>query len=127
MDNITFTEETVVPEQEQQAVVEHQFDVETQAPVEEETQAPTPEESPLAQEESPLAQEESPLAQEEPPLAQQLTSGDLIGIEVANENVALNLLVSFVNLAHSRNAFNLQESAKIWECIQKFIQPRPTN
>jgi len=120
MDNITFTEETVVPEQEQQAVVEHQFDVETQAPVEEETQAPTPEESPLAQ-------EESPLAQEEPPLAQQLTSGDLIGIEVANENVALNLLVSFVNLAHSRNAFNLQESAKIWECIQKFIQPRPTN
>jgi hypothetical protein len=103
MDNITFTEETVVPEQEQQAVVEHQFDVETQAPVEEETQT------------------------QEPPLAQQLTSGDLIGIEVANENVALNLLVSFVNLAHSRNAFNLQESAKIWECIQKFIQPRPTN
>ena len=103
MDNITFTEETVVPEQEQQPVVEHQFDVETQAPVEEETQT------------------------QEPPLAQQLTSGDLIGIEVANENVALNLLVSFVNLAHSRNAFNLQESAKIWECIQKFIQPRPTN
>jgi hypothetical protein len=103
MDNITFTEETVVPEQEQQAVVEHQFDVETQAPVEEETQT------------------------QEPPLAQQLTSGDLIGIEVTNENVALNLLVSFVNLAHSRNAFNLQESAKIWECIQKFIQPRPTN
>jgi hypothetical protein len=104
MDNITLTEETVVPEQEQQPVVEHQFDVETQAPEqEEETQT------------------------QEPPLAQQLTSGDLIGIEVANENVALNLLVSFVNLAHSRNAFNLQESAKIWECIQKFIQPRPTN
>lgn len=120
MDNITLTEETAVPEQEQQAPVEHQFDVETQAPEqEEETQAPTSEEAPLAQEE--------PQTQEEPPLAQQLTSGDLIGIEVANENVALNLLVSFVNLAHSRNAFNLQESAKIWECIQKFIQPRPTN
>lgn len=94
MDNITLTEETVVPEQEQ-PVVEHQFDVETQVP-----------------------------APEEKPLAQQITSGDLIGIEVANENVALNLLVSFVNLAHSRNAFNLQESAKIWECIQKFIQPK---
>lgn len=108
MDNITLTEETAVPEQEQQAPVEHQFDVETQAPVtEEET---TPEEAPQA-----------------PPLAQQITSGDLIGVEVANENIALNLLVSFVNLAHSRNAFNLQESAKIWECIQKFIQPRPSN
>ena len=103
MDNITLTEETAVPEQEQQAPVEHQFDVEPQAP--------RPEEQ----------------SQEEPPLAQQITSGDLIGVEVANENIALNLLVSFVNLAHSRNAFNLQESAKIWECIQKFIQPRPSN
>jgi hypothetical protein len=109
MDNITLTEETVVPEQEQQPVVEHQFDVETQAPVEEETQAPVEEETQT----------------QEPPLAQQLTSGDLIGIEVTNENVALNLLVSFVNLAHSRNAFNLQESAKIWECIQKFQKPPP--
>jgi hypothetical protein len=105
MDNITLTEETTVP---QQAPVEHQFDVETQTP--EETQVP-----------------EQPIEQEQPLLAQQITSGDLIGIEVTNENVALNLLVSFVNLAHSRNAFNLQESAKIWECIQKFIQPRPTN
>ena len=111
MDNITLTEETAVPEQEQQAPVEHQFDVETQAPV---------------TEEAPLAQEE-PTQTQAPPLSQQITSGDLIGIEVSNENVALNLLVSFVNLAHSRNAFNLQESAKIWECIQKFIQPRPTN
>jgi hypothetical protein len=93
MDNITFTEETVVPEQEQQSVVEHQFDVETQAPEqEEETQAPVEEETQT----------------QEPLLAQQLTSGDLIRIEVTNENVALNLLVSFVNLAHSRNAFNLQ-------------------
>jgi hypothetical protein len=104
MDNITLTEETTVTP----APVEHQFDVETQAP--EETQVP-----------------EQPIEQEQPPLEQQISSGDLIGIEVANENVALNLLVSFVNLAHSRNAFNLQESAKIWECIQKFIQPRPTN
>ena len=97
MDNITLTEETSAPEETQtqeQPAVEHQFDVETQA------------------------------SEEQTPLAQQITSGDLIGVEVENENVALNLLVSFVNLAHSRNAFNLQESAKIWECIQKFIQPK---
>lgn len=110
MDNITLTEETTVPQEEQQAQVEHQFDAETQAPAPEESQLP-----------------EQPIQEEQPPLAKQITSGDLIGIEVTNENVALNLLVSFVNLAHSRNAFNLQESAKIWECIQKFIQPRPTN
>jgi len=115
MDNITLTEETSAPQE--QPVVEHQFDVETQASAEEEE----------AQEQTPLAQQQTPLAQQQTPLAQQITSGDLIGVEVENENVALNLLVSFVNLAHSRNAFNLQESAKIWECIQKFIQPRPTN
>lgn len=98
MDNITLTEEEITAFEEiQHREAHHQFDIETQTSVPEESQTP---------------------------LAKQITSGDLIGVEVENENVALNLLVSFVNLAHSRNAFNLQESAKIWECIQKFVQPR---
>jgi len=29
-------------------------------------------------------------------------------------------LVTFVNLAQKRGAFNLKESSKIWECIQQF-------
>ena len=44
----------------------------------------------------------------------------LTDIEVKDENVALNLLVSFLNLAQRRGAYNMQESAKIWECIAKF-------
>ena len=44
----------------------------------------------------------------------------LTEIEVTNENVALNLLVSFLNLAQRRGVFNMQESAKIWECVSKF-------
>ena len=44
----------------------------------------------------------------------------LVDISVDNENVALNVLVGFCNLAQQRGIFNLQESAKIWECIQKF-------
>jgi hypothetical protein len=44
----------------------------------------------------------------------------LTDIEVKDENVALNLFVSFLNLAQRRGAFNMQESSKIWECIQKF-------
>ena len=48
------------------------------------------------------------------------TSVSLTDIEVKDENVALNLFVSFLNLAQRRGAFNMQESAKIWECIQKF-------
>jgi len=44
----------------------------------------------------------------------------LTDIEVKDENIALNLFVSFLNLAQRRGAFNMQESSKIWECIQKF-------
>ena len=44
----------------------------------------------------------------------------LVDVPVSNENMALNLLVSFVHLAQRRGAFNIDESAKIFECIKKF-------
>ncbi len=44
----------------------------------------------------------------------------LTDIVITDENVALNLMVSFLSLANMRGCFNLNESAKIWECIQKF-------
>jgi hypothetical protein len=44
----------------------------------------------------------------------------LVDIPVTDENVALNLLVSFVSLAQNRGVFTIEESAKIWECIKKF-------
>ena len=47
----------------------------------------------------------------------------LVDVEVTNENMALNLLVSFVHLAQRRGAFNIDESAKIYECIKKFQKP----
>jgi hypothetical protein len=56
-------------------------------------------------------QEEKPLDKQEP---------KLVDIPVTNENMALNLLVSFVHLAQRRGAFNIDESAKIFECIKKF-------
>ena len=57
---------------------------------------------------------ESQQAQENP------TPVKLTEIEVTDENVALNLLVSFISLAQKRGAFTIDESAKIWECIKKF-------
>ncbi len=48
----------------------------------------------------------------------------LTDVEVKDENVALNLFVSFLNLAQRRGAFNMEESAKIWECIQRFQKPK---
>jgi len=31
------------------------------------------------------------------------------------------VMVSFLNVAQKRGAFSFDESAKIWECIKKFI------
>ena len=44
----------------------------------------------------------------------------LVDLQVTDENIALNIMVSFLNLAHKRGVFSLDESAKIWECINKF-------
>ena len=44
----------------------------------------------------------------------------LTEIQVTDENIALNLIVSFLNLAQRRGTFSIDESSKIWECIKKF-------
>jgi hypothetical protein len=44
----------------------------------------------------------------------------LVDIEVTDEIVALNLIVSFMNLAQRRGAFTIDESSKLWECVKKF-------
>jgi hypothetical protein len=46
----------------------------------------------------------------------------LVDIEIKDQNTALNLMVSFITLAHKRGAFAIDESAKIWECIKMFQQ-----
>jgi hypothetical protein len=49
----------------------------------------------------------------------------LIDVPIMDENIALNVLVSFLNVAQKRGVFSIAESAKIFECIQKFVQPVP--
>jgi hypothetical protein len=49
----------------------------------------------------------------------------LTEVKIVDENTALNVMVSFLNLAQKRGTFSIDESAKIWECIQKFIQQQP--
>jgi hypothetical protein len=50
-----------------------------------------------------------------------IVNNDLLNVQVTDENVALNVMVSFLNVAQKRGVFSFDESAKIWECIQKFI------
>jgi len=47
---------------------------------------------------------------------------NLTEINVTNENEALNMMVSFLHIAQKRGTFNMQESAKIWECIKMFMK-----
>ncbi len=47
---------------------------------------------------------------------------NLNDVKITNENEALNMLVSFLHIAQKRGVFNLQESAKIWECVQMFMK-----
>ena len=49
----------------------------------------------------------------------------LLSIQINDENTALNVLVSFINLAQRRGVFSIDESAKIWECITKFQKSNP--
>jgi len=47
----------------------------------------------------------------------------LVDIPISDENTALNVMVSFLTLAHKRGAFGIDESSKIWECIKIFQKP----
>ena len=64
--------------------------------------------------------EESAAVEVEESAAAEETKINILDIEITSENIALNVLVTFINLAQKRGAFDVRESAKIWECIQKF-------
>ena len=44
----------------------------------------------------------------------------LVDVPVNTQQDALQLIVTFLNLAQKRGAFTLDESAKLWECIKSF-------
>jgi hypothetical protein len=45
----------------------------------------------------------------------------LTDVEITNENMALNVIVSFLGVAQKRGSFSIAESAKIYECIKMFV------
>ena len=50
----------------------------------------------------------------------QQVRAQLITIPVTNENQALNIMVSYLNICQRSGIFSLEESAKIFECIKIF-------
>ncbi len=65
-------------------------------------------------------QPEQPQPQQQQQQKQQQLN--LADVEIIDENTALNVMVSFIHLAQKRGAFNLQESAKAWECVKVFMR-----
>jgi len=57
-----------------------------------------------------------------PPAPQQIK---LVNVPITDENSAFNLIINFLNLAQRRGSFTMDESAKIWECINKFQKASP--
>tara|TARA_B100001093_G_scaffold152131_1_gene144904 strand:- start:828 stop:1034 length:207 start_codon:yes stop_codon:yes gene_type:complete len=53
---------------------------------------------------------------------EQVKEVKLVDVPIDSPNTALNVLVSFLNLAQKRGAFGMDESAKIWECVKAFQQ-----
>ena len=60
--------------------------------------------------------------EKEQPKQQQPQQPNITDVEIRDENIALNVMVSFLHLAQKRGAFNLQESAKVWECVKMFMK-----
>ncbi len=67
-------------------------------------------------------EKEQPQQQEQQQPQQPQQQPNITDVEIRDEHTALNVMVSFLHLAQKRGAFNLQESAKVWECVKIFMK-----
>ena len=57
-----------------------------------------------------------------PPTNEEVKEVKLVDVPIDSPNTALNVIVSFLNLAQKRGVFGIDESAKIWDCVKMFQQ-----
>ena len=55
------------------------------------------------------------------PAAAEQPKINLADIKITDQNMALNMLVGFLNIAQRRGAFGMDESAKVWEAVKWFV------
>jgi len=65
--------------------------------------------------------------QQEAQQQQQQQTVSILDVNVNDENTALNVMVQFLTIAQKRGAFNIPESAKIYECLQMFTKKSTTS
>ena len=54
---------------------------------------------------------------------EQVKEINIMDVPVSNQNIALNVMVFFLNSAQRRGAFSMDESAKVWEAVKMFATP----
>jgi len=72
-------------------------------------------------------QQEAQQQQQEAQQQQQQQTVSILDVNVNDENTALNVMVQFLTIAQKRGAFNIPESAKIYECLQMFTKKSTTS
>ena len=70
--------------------------------------------------ENPNSLESTPLAPPPPSNPSSSSEPKITDVAITDQNVALNVMVGFLTLAHKRGSFSIEESAKIWECVKRF-------
>lgn len=69
-----------------------------------------------------MQQQQESQQQQEAQQQQQQQTVSILDVNVNDENTALNVMVQFLTIAQKRGAFNIPESAKIYECLQVFTK-----
>ena len=72
--------------------------------------------------ETDLVSETAPAAAPAPDAAAPAQQINLLEVDITDEQVALNIIVGFLGVAQRRGVFAMNESAKIFECVNMFQQ-----
>ncbi len=70
---------------------------------------------------APASTESAPVSTESAP-ASAPAQINLLEVDITDEHVALNVIVGFLGVAQRRGVFAMNESAKIFECVNMFQQ-----
>jgi hypothetical protein len=57
------------------------------------------------------------------PASSQQTQVPITEVPINDDNTALNVMVTFLSIAQKRGTFSIDESAKVWEAIKRFVAP----
>ena len=68
---------------------------------------------------------QTPVSSSELASKEQVKEVNIMDVPVSSQDIALNVMVFYLNSAQRRGAFSMDESAKVWEAVKMFVTPEP--